>query len=96
MILTSCAESRLREVREEVIDKHPEVWLAIIGSSGILESHQSIKNRFRDFFFPFLRRSPLCFLLGTGKDGFPDETVGISEALISACAMGPYGSYAER
>jgi len=38
----------------------------------------------------------LCFLLGTGKDGFPDETVGISEALISACAMGPYGSYAER
>lgn len=45
MILTSCAESRLREVREEVIDKHPEVWLAIIGSSGILESYQSIKNR---------------------------------------------------
>ena len=32
---------------------------------------------------------------GTGKDGFADETVGISEALISACAMGPYGSYAE-
>lgn len=32
---------------------------------------------------------------GTGKDGFADETIGISDALISACAMGPYSTYAE-
>lgn len=32
---------------------------------------------------------------GTDKDEFPDETVGISEALISTCAMGPYSTFAE-
>ena len=32
---------------------------------------------------------------GTGKDGFADETIGISDALISACAMGPYSTFAE-
>jgi len=32
---------------------------------------------------------------GTDKDEYPDETVGISEALISACAMGPYSTFAE-
>jgi predicted amidohydrolase YtcJ len=32
---------------------------------------------------------------GTGKDNFKDETVGISEALISSCAMGPYSAFAE-
>jgi predicted amidohydrolase YtcJ len=38
-------------------------------------------------------RKPKSF--GTGKDGFKDETVGICEALISACAMGPYSTFAE-
>jgi predicted amidohydrolase YtcJ len=32
---------------------------------------------------------------GAGKDSFPDESVGISEALISSCAMGPYSAFAE-
>jgi predicted amidohydrolase YtcJ len=32
---------------------------------------------------------------GSGKDSYRDETVGISEALISACAMGPYSTFAE-
>jgi len=32
---------------------------------------------------------------GAGKDSFRDESVGISEALISACAMGPYSAFAE-
>lgn len=32
---------------------------------------------------------------GTAEDEYPDETVGISEALISACVMGPYSTFAE-
>ncbi len=38
-------------------------------------------------------KKPLSF--GTADDEFPDETVGISEALISACVMGPYSTFAE-
>jgi predicted amidohydrolase YtcJ len=32
---------------------------------------------------------------GTEKDEYKDETVGISDALISSCAMGPYSTFAE-
>ena len=38
-------------------------------------------------------QKPLSF--GVPSDQYPDETVGISEALISACAMGPYSTFAE-
>jgi hypothetical protein len=38
-------------------------------------------------------RNPKSY--GAGRDSFRDESVGISEALISACAMGPYSAFAE-
>jgi hypothetical protein len=38
-------------------------------------------------------RNPKSY--GAGKDSFADESVGISEALISFCAMGPYSAFAE-
>ena len=38
-------------------------------------------------------RNPKSY--GAGKDPFRDESVGICEALISSCAMGPYSAFAE-